>query len=491
MQEKKESASHDETRQRAQRGTRQSLVARACIVAAGFVASAILTRKLGPAEYGIYGVIISQLLWLEILLNTGVSGATAKLMADGRDDQGEVERSARALLVGWAVLLLAISWVVAPRIASLMRIPHGELLLRIALLDLPFMAIFISYDAVLTGQRRFGILAAAYVAYGLAKLTGVLVLIAVGFSVQRALIVYVLSTCIVGVVLVVRFRPRGFKPRGAIIGEILAITAPIGLYLVAGQVLLNLDLWSLKSLWQGAGEVVGHYVASMNLSRMLLVISGAQASVVFASVAWAVAANDTARAQRHIQDATRFAVIIATAAWVILGLNASEVLSLLYSRPYAEGHRFLPLQLAALSLFVILDVLAQALMASGRQWFAASALTATIPLAWLSNFLLIPWLGPIGAATSLLLGLVFAVLTAGVMAYRRFGSLVRLSMLARVLIAAVVVGLMSVLFPLRGPLVLVKLALLGGLYLCVLYWLGEITRKDFELLKKSPVIDSP
>ena len=94
------------------------MVARACVVACGFVASAILTRKLGPTEYGIYGVVISQLLWLEMLLNTGVSGATAKLMADGRDDQGEVERSARALLVGWAVLLLAISWVVAPQIAE-------------------------------------------------------------------------------------------------------------------------------------------------------------------------------------------------------------------------------------------------------------------------------------------------------------------------------------------------------------------------------------
>jgi O-antigen/teichoic acid export membrane protein len=254
--------------------------------------------------------------------------------------------------------------------------------------------------------------------------------------------------------------------------------------------LLNLDLWSLKSLWRGTGEVVGHYVASMNLSRMLLVISGAQASVVFASVAWAVAADDTARARRHIQDATRFAVIIATAAWVILGLNASEVLSLLYSRPYAEGQRFLPLQLAALALFAILDVLAQALMASGRQWFAASALAATIPLAWFSNFLLIPWLGPIGAATSLLLGLVFATFTAGVMAYRRFGSLVRLPTILRVLMAAVVVGLISVVIPLRGPLILVKLALLGGLYLCVLYWLGEITRKDFELLRKRPVQDS-
>ena len=270
-------------------------------------------------------------------------------------------------------------------------------------------------------------------AYGLIKLAGILVLIGLGISVERALVAYVLSTGIACGLLAVRYRNRGLRPKGVIMGEILAITAPIGLYLVAGQVLMSLDLWSLKSLWGGGGEAVGYYVASMNLARMLLVISGAQAAVVFASVAWAVAVNDTASARRHVQDATRLALIIATAALVILGLDAAEVLSLLYSGPYAGGQSFLPLQLAALTLFVLLDVFANTLMASGRQWFAAAALVATIPLAWLSNLFLIPWLGPIGAAISLLLGVGIGTLIAGAMAYRRFGSLVRLSTLARVL----------------------------------------------------------
>ena len=112
--------SHDETRERAQRGTRQLLVARACVVGFGFLGTAILTRQLGPVAYGIYGVVISQLLWLEMLLNAGVPGATAKLMADGRHDQWVVERSARALLVAWSLLLVAASWALAPWVASLM-----------------------------------------------------------------------------------------------------------------------------------------------------------------------------------------------------------------------------------------------------------------------------------------------------------------------------------------------------------------------------------
>ncbi len=481
-----ETASHDDDRERAQRGTRQFLIARACVVASSFVASAILTRALGPANFGVYGVVISQLMWLEMLMNAGVPSATAQLMADNRHDQAAVESSARALLVGWSLALLAVCWVAAPWIADLMRIRDGAVLLRIALLDLPFMAMFVSYDGALNGRRLFSILAVVQVAYGVIKLGGILLLVALGISVEGALVVYVASTAVVAAGLAIRYRPFGSGPRGPIVKEILTITAPMAMYLVSIQVLLSLDLWSLKALWTGSGDVLGHYVASMNLAKMLLVISGAQSGVVFASVAWALAENNTARARHHIQDATRFGLVLATAAWVLLALNGAEVLSLLYSRPYAEGERFLPLQLAALATLVLLDILEAALMAAGHRWAIAAILVATIPFAWLGNVLLIPLLGPVGAAISLLLGVGVATVMVGVMAYRRFGALVRVSTLRRVLVAAVVVGLASSAWPVHGPWVVVKLGTLGLLYFFVLYGLGEITKDDFRILRRRP-----
>jgi O-antigen/teichoic acid export membrane protein len=459
-------------------------------LATGFVVTVILTRKLGPTHYGIFGVIMSQLLWLEMLTHAGVPGATAKLMADGRHDHGEIESSARALLLGFSVVVLAVCWFVAPQVASAMRIPDGEVLLRIAIIDLPFAALFASYDGVLNGRRQFGVLAAAHLVYGMTKLAGVVALIGLGLSVQRVLIIFVLSTCVVCAVLAVRYWPRGFRPSGRIMAEISTITAPMALYLVSGQVLVNLDLWALKVLWESGGEVIGHYVASMNLAKTLMVIPAAQSGVLFSSVAWAIASRDTIRAQRHIHEASRFAVIIAAAAWAILGPNAAEFLSVLYSNAYADGQRFLWLQLAGFGLFALIDAFAHALMAAGRQRFVAGALVATIPLAWLGNYLLIPWLGPLGAAISMVLGMAIGAAVTGGMAYHRFGSLVQSSTLIRVLGAAAVVGLVSVAIQVQGPLVIIKLGLLGGLYLLVLYLLGEITGKDFGLPGKKPTVPS-
>jgi O-antigen/teichoic acid export membrane protein len=482
-----QAASHDEALERAQRGTRQFLLARGCVMASGFVVTVILTRKLGPTDYGIFGVIMSQLLWLEMLTHAGVPGAIAKLMADGRHDHGEIERSGRALLLGFSVLLLGVCWFVAPQLANVMRIPNGEVLLRIAIMDLPFAAVFASYDGTLNGRRQFGVLAAAHLIYGMTKLAGVVALTSLGLSVQRVLVIFVLSTCVVCAVLALRFRPPGFRPGGRTIREISTISAAIGLYLISGQVLVNIDLWSLKILWQGGGEVIGHYVASMNLAKTLMVIPAAQSGVLFASVAWALASQETMRAQRHIHEATRFALIIAAAAWVILGLDASEILSALYSNAYADGQRFLRLQLAGFGFFALIDAFAHALMAAGGQRYAAGALIATIPLAWCSNILLIPWLGPLGAAISMVLGTAIGAAVTGGMVYRRFGSLVQSSTVVRVFVAAAVVGLVSVVIEVHGLLVIVKLSLLGGLYLLVLYLTGEITGKDFGLPGKKPI----
>jgi len=478
-------ASFDEAHEHQQRGTRQLLLARVCFFASAYVVSAILARKLGAIDYGVYGVVISVLFWLEMLVRAGVPGATAKLIADGRYDHCEIERSVRALLLGLSVSLFAVCWFLASQVASLMRIPNGEALLRIAIIDLPFAAIYASYEGIFYGHRRFGVIAVAQVLYAMSKVGGILALTSLGFSLEQVLVMNVLSTCVVCGVVTVWYRPDGFRPMPRIVAEITTIAAPMALYLFATQILMNLDLWSLNSLWKGDGEVVGQYFASMNLAKILSVIPAAQTGVLFTSVAWAVASCNMARARRHIHEASRFAVLTATAAFVILGLNGSEVLSVLFSKTYAEGHRFLPLQLAAFGLFALLDIFSHSLIAVGRQYLTAGALTATVPLVWLSNYLLIPRLGPVGAAASMLLGMAIGTALTGAMAYRYFGALVRFSTVIRVLVAAVVVGMASVAITVRGPLVIFKAAMLGGLYLIILYILKEITVRDFGFSTRS------
>jgi O-antigen/teichoic acid export membrane protein len=478
-------ASHEEAHERQRRGTRQLFLARSFFFASAYAVAAILTRKLGTIDYGIYGVIISQLLWLEMIANAGVPGATAKLMANEDYDAGEVERSARAFLVGFSILLFGACWFLAAPAATLMRIPHGEILFRIAIVDLPFAAAYASYDGILYGRRQFGALALAQVIYSLSRIAGILTLVWLGFSIERVLVVSVISTFLVCVALFVCFPLHGFRARRLILREIVALAAPFGLYLVLGQVLLNMDLWLLKGLWLGDGKVIGQYVASANLARSLMIIPAVQAGVLFASVAWAVALRDKACARLHIQEATRFALIIAVPACVLIEINGYDILSVLFSSDYGGGDRFLSLQLVGFGFFALLDVFAHALMAAGQQWLLVTAVAATVPVVFVCNYLLIHILGAMGAAISMLLGMAVSAGVTGGMAYRHFGPLIRFPTLLRVLLAAAVVGLVSVAITVRGPAIIIKLTMLGGFYLVLLYLFGEITAKDLGFSKES------
>jgi O-antigen/teichoic acid export membrane protein len=470
--------SSDDHQDRQRRGTRQLLIARASFIVSGSVVAIVLARGLGPSDYGVYGVLISLLTWLEMLGSAGIQGATAKLIPVHSSQVAAVEQTARFVLLALGVALFAACWAAAPAVEELFRIPGGTRLFRLAILDIPLATTYIAYQGILTGRRLFGPLSVSQAAFGIAKLVGVSILVVLGLSVASALVANAVATFAVLAYLFVRFPPKGFWPQRRLVKPLISLAIPIGVYLLAMQVLLRLDLWSLKRLWEGSGDVVGQYVAALNLSRLLAVIPTVQSGVLFASISWAMTRNDERGARNHVREATRFALILAVPACVILGGEASGVMAVLFSSAYAEGGRFLFLQLLAFGLYALLDAFAQSLMAVGRQWRTAGVLVGLVPLVWLGNLVLIPRFGPMGAAVSLALGVLFGAVVLGLLARRRHGALFHWPTLAKVMAAGAVVGLLGHLVDVPGAWVLLEVAALAGVYLLLLWTFGELTVAD-------------
>ena len=100
------------------------------------------------------------------------------------------KRAARTLLVGFSVLLLCHLRVSSrPRWQTSCAFLMAQLLFRIAIIDLPFAAIYASYDGILYGRRRFR--CSRYKCRSstrLIKLLGMVALLDLGFSVEWVLI---------------------------------------------------------------------------------------------------------------------------------------------------------------------------------------------------------------------------------------------------------------------------------------------------------------
>lgn len=473
----------------AARGAIQLLASRGCLIISGYLISVILARGLGPIEYGVYGVILSVLVWIEIVMGSGILGATAKLIPQYGSDWVAVEQASRIVLIVMSLVLFFLCWFSAPLFERLFGIANGTTLFRLAILDIPLSGLYFAYQGVLHGNRRFGALSVGLIIYSLTKLLGILILSVWELSVAGALVVNVLATLGVLLYLIIRFPPVGNKPSRAVIQAVFRVGFPIGLYLVTYQVLLSLDLWSLKSLWAGAGEVIGLYVAASNVAKVLGVIPSALSSVLFVSLAAALSQKDEIAARAYIKAAGRFAIIVLFPLGVLIAVDADVLMVFLYSDAYGPGGIYLTLQVIAFAFSAFLDIFFQALMAAGKHYQSAGILVALVPLALLLNVALVPQLGATGAAISLVLTITLGAVVAAVLAYGRFGSLISLSTVTRVSVATALTAILGMQIPIGGPWVLVKFSVLPGVYIMLLSLLKELSWQDlraFAMWQKAP-----
>jgi O-antigen/teichoic acid export membrane protein len=457
------------------------MLGRMCLFACGYFVSIILARGLGPVEYGIYGVIFSVLVWLEHVGDFGIPEAASKLIPEDQERASTIENTAQTLLLIVFLAFFALSWLAAPAFAHLFQIPDGASLFRLAILDIPLTGIYFNYQGILAGRRNFGAISGGLAVYGFTKLSGILIALLIGLSVFWALIVNILGTVGALIYLVGHVSPKAFRPSFMHARTILQLAFPVGLLLLALQILSNLDLWSLKIIGSGRAEVIGMYVAALNIARVPALAFSAVNGVILPSLSMALAHQDMALVRRYVQGAGRFLWVTLLPASVLVAFTAEDLMALLFSSRYSDGGAFLALQVFALALFGVAQVFSEMMIAEGRPYLIAGVALFHIPVAMLLNFTLIPFFGPIGASASLALTAFFLATITGFQVFRRLGPLIETSTFVKVVLATALMTLASAHMPIAGALLLVKYLFLLSLYGLTLIVLGELTRDDLKL----------
>jgi O-antigen/teichoic acid export membrane protein len=454
-------------------------MARTVMLASGLVVSVILARGLGPAEFGIYGVIISVLTWTRPLLNGGVPGATAKLLAQRPERAASIEQTARAVLISAGLALFAGGWLAAPALARLLGIPSAADILRLALLDLPLMAAYFAWHGALYGHHLFGILALSLVIHTLLKLVGVVLLAFSGLSVTGAILVQVAASAGVLVYLFAVVPPRRTMPAFELARPMLMMALPLSLYAMALQVHVNLGLWLLSAVGT-TGDAIGFFVAALNVSRTLTVVQVVLSGVVFASMSQALAQRDEAAARRHLQEGTRLALLLIAPVAALLIVDADRIVTLLFGPGYAPAGDILRWQLLAFTLWPLLDLCFMALAAAGRPVYPAWLLAALIAPAVALCLALVNSHGGAGAAAAQAIIVAIATTFAAMLTWRRFRTLVAPATLLRVGCATALTAWLSAQISVTGPWLVAKLAALVAVWLMILVLLRELTLADLK-----------
>lgn len=465
------------------RGTLYVVFGRGFYFGAGYLASIILARALQPSDYGIYGVVISVLLWIEQTTRFTFAPAAAKLIPEVSDDATPLERTALLLNFSLFVLLFAVLWLSAPMLADLFELDEGTFLFRLAALDLPFFGLYVIYRGVLQGRHNFFSTALGDALYAVTKLAGILLLVTIGISVASALIVNVLASLGGMIVVWSQSSIRSWKPAPIFIRPLVRIAFPLGLFMLVTQTLVQLDLWCLKVFGTGKnGTLLGQYVAARQVGFVPSFIFLGVSEVLLPALSRALARNETALSRQHVQAAMRFLWMLILPVALLLALTADNLMVFLFSNSYLEGGLFLSI-LAFSAVFAAFKILfASMLTARGEPYLCAIALSLLIPVGFCSNYLLIPAYGAVGAAYSSVITYFLGAAILGILAYRRFHSLIDMRSFLRITIAALAMAGVAIQFQVTGPALigfyLANLAIYG--FLLILF--GEIGRDDLKLI---------
>jgi O-antigen/teichoic acid export membrane protein len=465
------------------RGTLLIAAGRACSYFLGYIVTVILARSLGPSDYGTYGVVISVLVWVEQIGRFTFAPAAAKLIPERNGNSASVEQTALFLNLVLFLTFFTLLWMAAPSLSKLLQIPEGTALLRIAALDLPFFGAYVLYLGMLQGRREFAPIGVADGLYSTAKLIGVLLLLTLWLSVPAALIVNILAS--VGGLLFVmsRVTSKLMWPESSLIGALLRLALPFGLFMAALQIVGVIDLWCLKALNPvDDARTIGVYVTARNIAVVPSFVLIAVSDVLLPSLAHALALKDVGLSRHYIQQAVRFLWTLALPVTLLIAVTAEELTALLFSDIYIEGGQYLRIKVFSAAFLAFIALFASALNARGELLLSGATIFALVPVALLLNLFLVPLYGPFGAAWSSLLSGLAGAIAFGTLAARRFGLLITLRTVLNTSIAALfMLGLASQLV-VTGPLLLVCYFGYMGLYALALFLVGELATEDLEML---------
>lgn len=458
------------------------MVAHACLTASAYLVAVLLGRGLGPAGYGVYGIVYSVLLGVELIGRLGVPQAASKLIAEQEEGARRLEATSITLTATLYLSIFAIFWLMAPQLARLFRVEDGDALFRLASYDIPFYGLYFICSHILNGRRNFASESLGLIVYSMSRVVGISILFFTGLSVPGALWVNIGASLLGLAFVATRVGKASFRPTLECYRPILGLAVPIGLFAVGSQGLLSMDLWILNALGTDvSSDEKGLYVAALNLARMPNVTAFVASAVMIPSIARACAQNLTDVARETVRNGVRVLLILILPICGLIAAQAENIMKLVFSDFYGDGARFLAVLVLAHGLFyTTFMVFCGVLIAAGGARQAAVLSLSTLPVSAVLCAILVATHGAEGA-TWAALGVTFAAaFVAGVLVSREMHSTFELSVLVRVLLVSAAVSAAARALPWQGWTLVVGMGGLFVLYLLALPLFGLLRRQDVE-----------
>lgn len=390
----------------------------------GYAVHLVLTRYLGPRSYGMYGVVMSLLIWVELTVISGIPTAVKKYVAESSHLTAAITKKAAKMqkVHSGAVLLLFLA--MAPMIAGLLGDKRLTTYLWIAAFDIPVYALFHLYSGVMNGRRDFGRQTISLAVYSLSKVTAIFLLVFLGYSLTGALVGNILAS-LLGLVAALFFcrsyvaAPETGEQADCDGTGMVKFAVPIIFLAMTHQLLLSLGLFCVKALVEDTAQT-GYYTLAAMLAKAPYFIFLGLSATLFPTLVKTLSDGRPEQARSHIIQALRLLSILAIPL-AIFGITASgTIITVCFSDTYLPAAPILSVLMIGSTFFTYLITLSTIMVADNKQYLMLGIVGPLIALNFVLNLKLIPVYGPTGAAWGTTITTLIGLIVAAAFVYRRF-----------------------------------------------------------------------
>ncbi|MEN6370856.1 MAG: oligosaccharide flippase family protein [Armatimonadota bacterium] len=444
----------------------------------GYFVHFYLGRKLGPADYGVFGVVMAFLTWMEVSLTGGFPNAIRKFGAEREELMSAIARSAIRGQFVFSTLIFIIALATAPWVAKLMHDPGLTGLIRLASIDIPIYAFYFCYTAILNGKRNYVKQSSAMLIYAIAKVGTMLFLVIIGFGVRGAIIGNILAS-IGGLATAAIAAGRLPKTITYPIKKLISYAGGTAVFSIGFTLLMSIDMFAVKALMR-TPESTGFYTAAYMVARAPFYVLIGIPAATLPALSKAASNHDYGAVRLYVRQSLRLHMILLVPITAILSGTSSGIVELLYTNKYIPAVPALAVLAAGLMLFGFLYALYNILVAIGDIRTPLLGTTILIAIALALNIALIPRFGITGAAVASVSTAGAGLLASAVICAGRLGGLVAPLSAFRITVAGIMVYLAAGLLPARGLQLAGTYVVLFAVYALALTAMREITKEDIS-----------
>lgn len=463
-------------------GTLQIFIAESLIIPSGILVTAFLTHRLGPDGYGFFILVASVVASIEWAIGSMFARASIKLVSDAADGEKVGSFVMRVyFIVGLTATVFL--WFLSPYLSRLFNEPRLISYLQLFALDIPLFTLARVHRNILIGVGRFQERATASAGRWLARLAFIVVLVECGFSIEGAILGSIGASLVELLIGRYYVRPPLLMPSGLRVRGFWAYGLPLMFFSVGMHFFQKLDLFALKVLGASVAEA-GIYGAAQNIALLPGLLAVAFSPLVLSNLNRALRMGEEEAAKALGRHSMRLVIALFPFATLVAG-SAQEIVVFIFGREYSSASSLVTILIFAALASLMISVGTAILTAAGRAIWTSLLSISLVGLAALGHLLVIPVWGAVGAALVTFSLASFGGLAVVLRVYFLWKVAPPLGTCLRSVFLSPLAYLASVVYPLTGILLVLKLSVMSFAVLLGFRLLREFNREEIYWLRSA------